>query len=243
MLGVDNDVIRVTDLLRERHVELDRLFERADGPIGSRELALLRRELATRIGAYIAAEVEVLYPACAEALNDREAMRKLYGEVASLADGARRLLDDGAGRADPVHTVEEVRKSVEQHLAADEGELFPKIEPVIGDKQLEFLGAEAAVRWDDALAEGPEVTLAGVDPRDLDWRAMRLRPRRQRRTIPMKLESEVRKDGSAALRHAAHNEGGRRLPREDRRTRWKTGTQKMRRTLQTLGRWIRGQST
>jgi len=235
---VHNDVIRATDFLRELHAELDHLFDRTDGPIGSRELTLLLRELATRIGAYVTAEVEVFYPACAVALNDREAVRKLYQEVATLADKARRLLDDDASRADPRRTVEDVRGSVEQHAAADEAELFPKVEPAMGDEHLESLGAEVAVCWDDALAEGPEVTLSRVDLHDLDWRAMRLRPRQPHRMVPTKRDNKIRKDGSAALRHTARNKGGRRLPREGRRTKWKTGTQKMRATLLALARWL-----
>jgi hypothetical protein len=234
---VEPDVIRATDLFRQRRAELDALFDRADGPIGSRELALLLRELATRIGAYVTAELEVFYPACAEALNDREAMRKPYEEAASLADGARRLLDDAA---EPLGTVRDVRNAVKQHVSADEGELFPKVEPVMGDKRLEYLGAQVAVRWDDALAEGPDVTLSPVDLHDLDWRAMRLRPRQPQRTASMKMESEIRKNGSAALRRTARNKGGRRLPRDDRRTKWKTGAQKMRKTLQALARWLGG---
>ena len=237
---LDPDVIRATDFLRQRLAELQALFDRAEGPIGPRELALLLRELATRIGAYVTVEVEVFYPACAEALNDREAMRKLYQEVASLTDQTRRSLDDVEMGAGPQRIVEDVRKSVESHRAADVGELFPKIEAAMGDNQLEYLGAEVAVRWEDALAEGPDVTLSGVDLHDLDWRTMRLRPRRARRMVPVKRENEIRKDGSAALRRAARNKGGRRLARVDRRTKWKTGTQKMRTALQAFARWLGG---
>jgi hypothetical protein len=79
-----------------------------------------------------------------------------------------------------------------------------------------------------------------VDPHDLDWRAMRLRTRELHRTVPMKLDSEVRKNASSAERHTAQNRGGRRQPREDRRTKWKTGTQKMRNTWQAITRWFGG---
>jgi hypothetical protein len=146
---------------------------------------------------------------------------------------------DASSLADPALVFVRLRKSLEQH-AADELELFSKVEPVLGNDRLELLGAEIAERWDDALAQGPEVTLARVDPRDLDWRAMRLRPRETRRTVPVRRNSEIRKDGAAALRHAARNKGGRRSPREDGRKQWKTGTLKMRAALRSLARWLGG---
>jgi hypothetical protein len=42
ILEVDREIIRATHFLRQRRAELDELFGRAEGPIGSRELTLVQ---------------------------------------------------------------------------------------------------------------------------------------------------------------------------------------------------------
>ena len=68
--------MKATDLLRQQHRELEKLFERFEGPVGAAAAEDVVREIATVLGAHMLIEQEILYPECALAMGSRDVIRR-----------------------------------------------------------------------------------------------------------------------------------------------------------------------
>jgi hypothetical protein len=211
--------MRATDLLRSHHREIMALLDRLRGPIGTSEAQRVVHEFAAVFGAHCQIEQEQFYPMCAAALDDRSALRGSYREHAEAADLVRELLATASDDPRFGGLVERARLEIEAHANQEELGLFRVVEPILGDKRLEVLGASLEVMFDDAVTSGPEVTLAdgAIDEHDVD-RALAMYEPRGERVAPMNVGLDrVRRDVPSAVHHAAAHVDRQKAPHEGRR--------------------------
>lgn len=197
--------MKATDLLRGQHREVLALFDRLRGPIGAREAEAVARELGAVFGAHLAVEQQSFYLECARAFDDRSVLLASYREHAAAAEAVRSVLalagdDPGFGAA-----VERARRLIADHITHEEHRLFPHIDPILGDKRSEVVGALLEAAFDDAVALGPEVTLAdgAVDERDLERAFAAYEPNGERMAPSRTDLHHTRKDANSAVHHAA----------------------------------------
>jgi hypothetical protein len=197
--------MKATDLLKAQHRDVEEVLGRFHKHLGAPEIEPLLHEIGALLGAHLLVEREIFYPACAETLNDREVMRLPYRRQVELVNNLRDLVNSN-GDADTVRALAaEVVRAFREHLQ-EEGELYPKIEPILGDKGLEELCGEMDGRFDEGIAQGFQSLIAEgcVEEADLDRHIFERRERAMHRTVPMKdKDTKVRKDVPAAVRHAA----------------------------------------
>jgi hemerythrin superfamily protein len=143
--------MKATDLLRQQHQDVERLFERIENAPGDDQKSAIFKELATAIGAHDVIERELFYPACEEKMG----LTHLLGEALVehgvvefslyLADKARGMGGDELG-----YKLKVLRKMLRHHVEEEEKELFPRVEKALGAKLLEELGLAMKARFEKA---------------------------------------------------------------------------------------------
>jgi hemerythrin superfamily protein len=143
--------MKATDLLKQQHREVEKLFERIENA-ETREKKALFEELATNLVAHDAIEREIFYPACERQMGDQEMLREALVEHGlvefTLFQADRETRDEEALDA----RIKVLKDIVEHHVEEEEKELFPKVEKALSG-QLEQLGAAMEARFEEAKEE------------------------------------------------------------------------------------------
>jgi hypothetical protein len=215
-------IMKATDLLKSQHREIVEVLHRFHKNFGAPEVEPLQRELTTILAAHLRAEREIFYPECAETLNDLGVMRPHYRRQADLVDKLRSFATS-QGDVDTVRSLaSEVERAFQDHLA-EEGEFYARIEPLLGDKNLEVIGGEMEILYVEGMGQGFEPWIAEgvVEEADLDRYVFQRRERSARRTVPMRdNDVRIRKDAPAAVRHAAAHVAEDQMPSSGRRSKF-----------------------
>lgn len=127
-------------LLKTDHKKVSQLFKEIESAPGTVK-AQLFSQLKSELDLHAHIEEKFLYPALENKEPSREITLEAYEEHKVVKDLLAELASQSVDDAwDAKLTV--LKENVEHHVEEEEGELFDKAEKVLGDEQIERLGAE-----------------------------------------------------------------------------------------------------
>jgi hemerythrin-like domain-containing protein len=144
--------MKATDLLKEQHQEVSRLFKAIAATDSKPEKKKLFMELASNLVAHDGIEREIFYPACEEAMGLNDLLGEALVEHGIIEFGlyqATEAMDED----DFDFKCKVLSELVEHHVEEEEKEFFPKAEKALGSDSLELLGDEMSEDFDDARSE------------------------------------------------------------------------------------------
>jgi hemerythrin-like domain-containing protein len=144
--------MKATDLLKEQHQEVSRLFKAIEATESKPEKKKLFTELASNLVAHDGIEREIFYPACEEAMGLNDMLGEALVEHGVIEFGlyqATEAMDED----DFDFKCKVLSELVEHHVEEEEKEFFPKVEKALGSDSLELLGEEMSEEFEDARAE------------------------------------------------------------------------------------------
>ena len=141
------------DMLEQDHRLIEELFDAIEATPDASEREDLFVELADALAVHASLEEGIFYPACKSEDTEDVLLRSLQEHLQ-----AKRLIADLLDM-DPMNEVfmakiKVLRAAVEQHMAAEEGELLPDARELLGDDMLMALGNEMIVRRVELEMEG-----------------------------------------------------------------------------------------
>jgi hemerythrin-like domain-containing protein len=146
MKGESDETQKATDMLKEQHDEVRRLFKEYENA-GEGAHATRKRlidEACRDLEVHATLEERIFYPACRE-LEDEDA-RKMVGESIEEHLIVKRLIKELGGLSGSDETFESkatvLKESVEHHADEEESDLFPAAEKEMDDDRLRELGEE-----------------------------------------------------------------------------------------------------
>jgi hypothetical protein len=138
--------MKATELLREQHREIERLFQSVQAAEDEAEKAAAFRELAAMIANHSALETEIFYPAAMEAQILTDEVREAEEEHAAVDFTLYRLFqvqpEDETFQA-RVMVLEEL---FTRHVEDREETLLSQVETSMGDTRLEEIGEQLKAR-------------------------------------------------------------------------------------------------
>ena len=144
--------MKATDLLKQQHRTAETLFAKIEG--GHTDLL---EDLASALAAHMTVEHEVFYPA-ASAIDAQLILESLeehaLAELALKRALATKPDDESFGARIAV-----LKELVLRHVQQEEGHLFPEAESQLSSEQLEVLGENMEIRFNEVLIEGYAATL------------------------------------------------------------------------------------
>jgi hemerythrin superfamily protein len=130
-----------TELLSRDHREVERLFDRYTQ---SKDPEVVR-QICTELTVHAAIEEKVLYPALGTSVSGGKGLREHAEHEHQQVKNAIFEIER-VGYTDPqvdAH-MRTIIEGVREHVAEEEGEVFPKLSAELGKERLEQLGAELA---------------------------------------------------------------------------------------------------
>lgn len=123
------------------------------------------KDLASALLAHMATEEEVFYPAARNARED--IVLGSYEDHDVEVMELKRLLQTDPGDPAFQARLQVVKRMLAEHIAREEGELFPAVEKAIGQQELQAIGQlmetrfnqERSAGYEQAIARRPEVSL------------------------------------------------------------------------------------
>jgi hemerythrin superfamily protein len=141
--------MKATDLLKQQHREVARLFKAIEDTDDRAKKRSHFVELASNLVAHDGIERKQLYPACEEAMG----MTDLLGE-ALVEHGVNEFSLYQAhlalGRDDFDFKCKVLKEVVEHHVQEEEEEFFPKVEKALDKGRLESLGEDMEEAFEEA---------------------------------------------------------------------------------------------
>jgi hemerythrin superfamily protein len=133
------------DMLIQDHRMVEELFDAIEETQDATEREELFVELADALAVHASLEEDIFYPACKSEDSEALLLTALQEHLQ-----AKRLLADLLDM-DPMNEVfmakiKVLRTAIEQHMAAEEGELMPDARDLLGEDMLLALGNEMIVR-------------------------------------------------------------------------------------------------
>ena len=145
------------DLLKQQHDEVDELIADIEETDDGEMKAQLFEELADKLAAHSKIEEEIFYPAVMDKQTEEKLLESAEEHLAIkrvLAD----LLDLDVEDEHFDAKLSVMKEQIEHHAREEEeGELFPKVEKLLSADELEGLGNEMLVRFDELLDEEPRM--------------------------------------------------------------------------------------
>jgi hypothetical protein len=135
-----------TAILREDHEKVDALFRRIAAAGSPGEKARTFEKVLDELTVHAHVEETVFYPAVRE-VRDRKGealVQESVAEHAEVKDLLAEIAALGPEEAAFDMQVDELRRSVEHHVAEEQGEMFPLAEEHLGPERLRELGREIA---------------------------------------------------------------------------------------------------
>jgi hemerythrin superfamily protein len=145
-VGIKMDAL---EMLKEDHQKVADLFEELDSKEEMGKMKRLFDQIKKELETHTYIEENVFYPAMERHEELRDLVKEAYEEhrqVKALLGAISGLTRD----RDKFYAKMKVLKdSVEHHVEEEEDELFPKVEDIYDDEQLELLGQELAAAKKD----------------------------------------------------------------------------------------------
>jgi iron-sulfur cluster repair protein YtfE (RIC family) len=144
--------MKATTLLVKQHTKVKGLFKKLES--GKGDPSALLPELANDLGAHMAIEQQIFYPAIRSIKEDLVAESFEEHALGELA--LKRLLATPPSDASFKAKVTSLKELIEHHVEEEEEELFPAVEKRIDEERLEALGKQMKTAFDAAVARGFE---------------------------------------------------------------------------------------
>jgi iron-sulfur cluster repair protein YtfE (RIC family) len=135
-------IMNIIELLKEDHKKVAELFARVDATDNEKQHVQLFEKIKTELETHTQIEESIFYPVLEqyeelkdlvlEAFEEHKQIKTLIREITALAEGSERL--------DAKLTV--MGENVEHHVGEEEEEMFPKVEKLIQQQELERMGEE-----------------------------------------------------------------------------------------------------
>jgi hemerythrin superfamily protein len=141
--------MKATDLLKEQHREVTRLFkaiEATDDPADKKAFFL---DLASNLAGHDGIEREIFYPACEEVMGLSDELGEALVEH-GVIEFSLYQANEALGKEDFDFKVTVLKELVEHHVEEEEKDFFPKVEKALGDDSLELLTEEMLEAFEDA---------------------------------------------------------------------------------------------
>lgn len=141
MLVARRERMKATELLKQQHREVSRLFQAIEDTEDRAEKKSYFLQLASNLVAHDGIERKIFYPACEDALG----LDDLLGEALvehGVIEFSLYQANQAIGEDDFDYKVTVLKELVEHHVEEEEKEFFPKVEKALGGERLEALGDE-----------------------------------------------------------------------------------------------------
>ena len=128
------------DLLTDDHQKVKRLFEQAQQIQDNQQKKEMFDKIDMELAIHADIEETIFYPA----LEEHDALKEMVLEARQEHEAVEQLLleieDLATEDTDFSSQLVELEKTVDDHVAEEEGEMFPKIREIFDDETLEGLG-------------------------------------------------------------------------------------------------------
>jgi hemerythrin superfamily protein len=141
--------VDVTQLLSDQHRQVEGLFEQfeqsadpaAKGRIARQVVALLSKHSGVEeMDVYPAIEHEVSRAAAESLTHEHQEPKKVLADIESCDDGSPELVTKMA----------QAKLAVAEHVAEEEGQVFPRLRRELGQDRLDDLGETIMSKWEGA---------------------------------------------------------------------------------------------
>ncbi len=130
-------------ILIAQHRAIEALFAELAGETRAVPRSRLSARLAEEMIAHMAGEEAVFYPAARQALRGhREVSLDARDQKLTLRLQLRRFLETNESDESFASRIATLREGFDRHVRTQEGELFPRVEAVLGTAEVEALGLE-----------------------------------------------------------------------------------------------------
>ncbi len=126
------------ELLKMQHSEVKSLFQKIEKASGERKRELFEK-IADDLAVHSAIEEQHFYPAT-RAARTEELLQEAVEEHLSVKRIIADLLDMDPAEAQFDAKIAVLKEQVEHHVEEEEGELFPKVEKMLSEDDLDDLG-------------------------------------------------------------------------------------------------------
>jgi hemerythrin-like domain-containing protein len=144
--------MKATELLKQQHQEVARLFKAIESTEDAEEKKALFLDLASNLVGHDGIEREIFYPACEEALGLNDDLGEALVEH-GIIEFALYQANEALGKDDFDFKVTVLKELVEHHVEEEEEEFFPKVEKALGGDSLELLTEEMTEAFEEAREE------------------------------------------------------------------------------------------
>lgn len=144
--------MKATDLLKQQHQEVTRLFKAIESTDDAAEKRALFLDLASNLVGHDGIEREIFYPACEEAMGLNDQLGEALVEH-GVIEFSLYQANEALGKDDFDFKVTVLKEMVEHHVEEEENEFFPKAEKALGDDSLELLTEEMQEAFEEARQE------------------------------------------------------------------------------------------
>jgi hypothetical protein len=141
--------MKATDLLKQQHQEVSRLFKAIEGTEDQADKKAYFLELASNLVGHDGIEREIFYPACEEAMGLNDQLGEALVEH-GIIEFALYQANEALGKEDFDFKVTVLKELVEHHVKEEEEEFFPQAQKALGDDSLELLTEELEEAFEDA---------------------------------------------------------------------------------------------
>jgi hemerythrin superfamily protein len=134
--------MNIIELLKEDHRKVEDLFAKVEETESEKQHLQLFEKIKTELETHTQIEETLFYPALEEyedlkdmvleAFEEHKQVKTLIREISALAEGSEKL--DAKLKV--------MGENVEHHVGEEEDEMFPKVEELIEEQELERLGEE-----------------------------------------------------------------------------------------------------
>src|SRR5688572_17948840 len=114
------------EMLLTQHAEAEALFEKLAHESDEADWHDLLGRLVDRLTMHAALEAEIFYPAVAALQEARDLAAHARAEHASIARQLEALREPHATKTDLERSLAELRRTVQHHVAEEEGEMMPQ---------------------------------------------------------------------------------------------------------------------
>jgi hemerythrin superfamily protein len=143
-----------TKLLKTQHDLVEELFEQFEEAEDSSEKSQICQEISNNLAAHAEIEEKIFYPSVYVG-----EMKELLHEAVEEHLSAKRLIADLL-EMDPSDQnfeakVKVLQEQIEHHVEEEEGELFPKVRKAMTKDELEALGEQMEVMFEQLMSSEP----------------------------------------------------------------------------------------
>jgi len=157
--------MNATSLLEDQHRVIEALLAQLESFSG--HPAAILGALANNLGAHMAIEQDLFYPAIAAV--DEELIHESYEEHALVEVALKRLMITDPTEPAFKARVSALKELLAHHVMEEEEQLFPQVEEAISEELLQTLGKAMKARFREALETGCDaVTPKGVTKTSAD---------------------------------------------------------------------------